>query len=327
MIAKKYFTAFPAGKSAITLLQNFRELLIQNLIECLNSIQSALPEDVDISFLIKKYKKLGSSKNFSPAIYSLITKLIRVASDGIVPSIIDVLHELSILNEKDISNSKFEISSILTENWERDFVDKIRKDIIAGKNNRETIILPIINPDLSNFINAYSNIVGQIKRLDFEFYQEIAYYVTRLKLFNGKGLTATTSSSVFGAIYLNIPSNDKNIESYFFEHIVHETSHLQLEILFAFDKIVLNKVTEKFKSPLRKDPRPMLGIFHATFVLCRMVRLFNRMAHINSDKKYTEQLNIFRNQFEQGLEVIEKSAVLTENGKRIYSSFVKAAEI
>lgn len=324
VLEDKHFTALPAGSNAAFISFQFRQLLVQNLIGYLNSIQSSLGLDID--FIIKKYEKINIAKNFSPAIYTLFSRLVKCCLAGDVPPIIDVVHQLSILSEQDIFDSNFRTSTILTETWETDFINKIRNEPIPNKNDEKTIVLPIINPNLSEFTTVVGNVFEQVKKLDFEFYQEIESYVTRLKLFNGKGITASTTSSAFGAIYLNMPKNGEDKLVYFAEHIIHETSHLNLEILFAFDKIVLNKETEKFKSPLRIDPRPMLGIFHATFVLSRMVRLFQRIDKYFPKKEYAEKIQIFRKQFNEGLEVVDKYALLTEKGLLIKSSFIETAE-
>lgn len=151
--------------------------------------------------------------------------------------------------------------------------------------------------------------------------------MTRLKLFNGKAIRGATSASVFGAIYLRLPASDENMDIYFAEHIINETSHLHLDILLAFDQIVLNEDTEKFQAPIRVDPRPMFGIFHATFVLSRMVRLFQRLLKDKFQPEYGQKLDMFKKQFYQGLETIDKHAILTENGKKIKDSFIKASEL
>ena len=71
----------------------------------------------------------------------------------------------------------------------------------------------------------------------------------------------------------------------------------------------------------------MFGIFHATFVLSRLVRVFQRIIKDTPKKAYIDRLETFRMQLDQGLETIEKNAVLTENGNRIKASFIKTAEI
>lgn len=325
MIEAKYFTALPSGDNSVLLSEEYRKLLLLNLIGYLTSIQYSLK--FDISPIIKKYQNLNTSHNFSPTIYDLFTKLVRVSNAGDVPPIIDVLHQLNILPEYEIMNSEFHISTILTEPWEWEFINKIRKEKIPNKSNENTLLLPILNSDISSYCNVFHNLKELVKQVDLLFYKEIENYVTRLKLFNGKGLKAATSASVFGAIYLRTPPANENVEAYFADHIIHETSHLSLDILLAFDKIVLNEEQDKFKAPIRIDPRPMFGIFHATFVLSRMVRLFQRIISESPKREFIERLYLFRKQFDQGLETVEKYAILTENGQRIKESFVKTAEI
>lgn len=325
MLEGKYFTAVPSGENAFLLSLEYRSLLLQNLLGYLNSIQSAIK--LDISFIIKKYQHLDTSQRFSPAIYDLFAKLVHASNAGDVPPIVDVLHQLNILTEDDILNAQFRVSTILTENWETDFINKMRSENIPNKNNESVLLLPILNPDLSLYINTFIDLKNLIKQVDIDFFYEIECYLTRLKLFNGKALKAATSASVFGAIYLKTPPPGENIGAYFSEHIIHETSHLNLDILLAFDKIVLNEESEKYDAPIRIDPRPMFGIFHATFVLSRMVRLFQRITKERPKKEFIERLEIFRRQFDQGLETVEKHAILTENGQRIKASFIKAAEI
>ncbi len=53
--------------------------------------------------------------------------------------------------------------------------------------------------------------------------------------------------------------------------IVHESSHLKLFYPYLDDEIVLNDPSQRFASPLRREPRPMNGIYHAAFVLARMI--------------------------------------------------------
>ena len=54
------------------------------------------------------------------------------------------------------------------------------------------------------------------------------------------------------------------------ETLVHESAHSLLFALSCNDHRVLNPPTERHRSPLRIDPRPLDGIFHAVFVLARM---------------------------------------------------------
>jgi len=62
------------------------------------------------------------------------------------------------------------------------------------------------------------------------------------------------------------------------EVLAHESAH---SLLFGFcthTPLVENDEDERFASPLRPDPRPMEGIFHATYVSARMHYAMTRLA-------------------------------------------------
>jgi hypothetical protein len=55
------------------------------------------------------------------------------------------------------------------------------------------------------------------------------------------------------------------------ENLIHEISHIDLFIRQLIDPIVEKNVL--LDSPLRKNKRPTIGVFHAAFVLSRVVKL------------------------------------------------------
>lgn len=318
------FTALPAGDSADKLFLEYRKLTLLNLLGYLGEIQRVL--DIDISPIIIKYEMLDTSKSFSPALFEAFSKLYVVAKQGKVPAIVDTLHLLNCLTEPEVYDAKFRVSTILTEKWETDFIHKLRNEDIPSKSGDKVLILPILNSEITDtYGQLYYQLIEKISEVDSGFYKEINTLVTRLKMFNGKALKASTSASVFGAIYLKTSPPGESIEAYLADHIIHETSHLCLDILLAFDKIILNDDSERFEAPIRIDPRPMFGIFHATFVLSRMIRLFQKIA--DGRQEYLDRLELFREQFDKGINVIEKHALLTEKGKRIRDSFISTIKI
>jgi HEXXH motif-containing protein len=62
------------------------------------------------------------------------------------------------------------------------------------------------------------------------------------------------------------------------EVLAHEAGHSLLFGLSVDEPMVLNPDEELYASPLRRDPRPMDGIFHATFVSARMALAMERLA-------------------------------------------------
>lgn len=59
--------------------------------------------------------------------------------------------------------------------------------------------------------------------------------------------------------------------------LVHEASHLLLFGLVEGKALTRNDATERYSSPLRSDPRPIDGIFHACFVATRVAEAITRL--------------------------------------------------
>ena len=168
--------------------------------------------------------------------------------------------------------------------------------------------------------------LNEIADIDEKFFYEVSTYISKIKLFQGRVVTGISGILVFGTIYLRIPKKYDDWLVYFVEHFTHETSHYHLHTLMGFDKMVLNKNQELFPAPIRKDNRPMYGIFHATFVLSRIVRLLSKL-NIKYQNKYLKELDNSIKQFKQGFKVVERYAELTNNGKLFLKTFEETANI
>jgi HEXXH motif-containing protein len=88
--------------------------------------------------------------------------------------------------------------------------------------------------------------------------------------------------------------------------------------------MVLNSDDERFTAPLRPDPRPMMGIFHATFVLSRVVRVFRRLA-AHDPKRFAASVPYFIDRFTAGHETVVKHARLSDLGHRVASTLEQVA--
>lgn len=73
---------------------------------------------------------------------------------------------------------------------------------------------------------------------------------------------------LWGALFLNTGFHDTELQM--FEVLAHESAHSLLFAFCAESLLVDNADDELYTSPLRTDPRPMDGIYHATFVSARM---------------------------------------------------------
>jgi HEXXH motif-containing protein len=109
------------------------------------------------------------------------------------------------------------------------------------------------------------------------------------------------------------------------EVLAHETAHSLLFGLTLDETLVRNPDDQLFKSPLRLDPRPMDGIFHATFVSARMAYAMERLA--NSGVLSTAEAEQARaaaakdrENFAAGLGVVREHGDLTRTGAEVMAN-------
>ncbi len=85
---------------------------------------------------------------------------------------------------------------------------------------------------------------------------------------NGRTFDGCSSLERWGTILINARQDKSDLE--LSEALTHEGAHNALFALSPVNFHVENPPEERHPSPLRDDPRPINGIYHATFVLARM---------------------------------------------------------
>jgi len=128
------------------------------------------------------------------------------------------------------------------------------------------------------------------------------------------------SFMLWGGVLLNATSHHSDVAMV--EVLAHETAHVLLFGLSVDEPLVENLDTERYPSPLRQDPRPMGGIYHATYVTARMHQAMERLllADILEPAQRDECSRAMRDnqrRFAEGMDVIERSGRLTPNGRRV----------
>jgi len=136
-----------------------------------------------------------------------------------------------------------------------------------------------------------------------------------------------TSLTLWGAVTLNTELHRTPLE--IAEGLVHEGAHTLLFGYAADERLVRNPDSERFASPLRPDPRPMDGVFHATFVCARLHLLYRRLLERQPsgvcgfdphaiEKKMAE----IAGRFDDGARLIADKASLTPLGEKLLRSTV-----
>jgi HEXXH motif-containing protein len=135
-----------------------------------------------------------------------------------------------------------------------------------------------------------------------------------------KGAAVFDGASAFtlwGMVVLNAASHVTTLDAV--QALAHESAHMLLFGLAADGPLVENDGGERFGSPLRQDPRPIDGIYHATFVTARMyqavARLLGAGALSTAERLEAEAaLETHAKHFDRGAETLERHARLTRVG-------------
>lgn len=111
--------------------------------------------------------------------------------------------------------------------------------------------------------------------------------IGRVVIVSCDSLVATSSVLFLGLIVIS-PEEEWTLADYV-ENIIHEMSHIELYIKQLLDPLV--STGTYLKSPFRDQPRPVNGVFHAAFVLTRII-LYMRNLSFSCTHKQPAAVNI-----------------------------------
>jgi HEXXH motif-containing protein len=139
----------------------------------------------------------------------------------------------------------------------------------------------------------------------------------------GAGLRFAGASCfmAWGAVVINVAQKRERLQV--LASLVHEATHQLLFGAAREEPLTTNPPEARYASPLRRDPRPMDGVFHATYVAGRLAHLYARLEA--ADRLLTreeaghvrERAERMRRRFGQGDAVIAGEARLTPLGRRL----------
>lgn len=139
----------------------------------------------------------------------------------------------------------------------------------------------------------------------------------------GRGFSGASSRMVWGAIFINLRRHPDRLA--IASTIVHEATHQKLFGLSQREPLTKNSPHERFVSPLRNEPRPMEGVYHATYVAARLA-LFNAQMRESSElsvhERETANLGVraLKQRFENGRAAVEKDGKLSALGRELMDS-------
>lgn len=149
-------------------------------------------------------------------------------------------------------------------------------------------------------------------------------YLTQETADGSRFMRSGTNFYMWGMMFAYVhPSHSV---AYYIDILAHECGHTALNILNAGDPLVLNPADEVFAAPLRDDDRPMIGIFHALFVLSRICYVFSEIIRNSNDipdPEYYDRLSSNLEKLRNTADIVRQHAILTETGNDIFTTICR----
>ena len=309
------FTSHASTERSETLHRSYRERMRGHFLNGIASAGEGLMLPLD--HLRKRVEKLDPAKRFAPGAYESMTRLVGALQSGKITAVCDALKHLETVPDAELFDTTFRIESASSEAWERSIIATARHEAPGGEDGG-MILRPLLEADPGHRFTSAFTALQYLKQIEPELAAEFDDYVTRVKLFNGKGFLGFSSPRAFGAIYMRLP--EANPVEYFLEHLVHELSHLDLNLLMAHDPLLENP-GDMHAAPLREEERPLFQVLHATYVLNRNVRVTRKLVAEGTDLDCGAQLEEFERDYANGYREIEEHARWTDRGRAVFESF------
>ncbi len=326
MLHEKFFTAVPYndGSMVLNLRTAYQEKVKKNLLTILSTIAETF--NVDLAHFVKYVEDLDVNVRFSSGLHSISVNLESAYAQNDFPKIVATLKLFQEFDKEAAYSGGLQFGTVYGDFYDEGIEELLRKqdDISKEYDGQQPEIHRLNDAELKEFLPIAKEAVERIKEADPSFFNEVDVHVSRIKLFRGQVVTGISGLITFGTVYLRLPKPEHNPLSYFVEHFTHETSHYHLHSLMGFDPLVLNSPDKRYPAPIRRDLRPIYGIYHAGFVLSRMVRVLSRL-----DQKYPNVFNTdlekTKKQLASGITTIKAHAELTEKGKMVADSLEETA--
>jgi HEXXH motif-containing protein len=151
---------------------------------------------------------------------------------------------------------------------------------------------------------------------------EIASVTKAVTLVTPDAFTGGSDLAFFGVSFLGMRSEWS--AATYSDHLVHEGAHHRLHAINELTPLLQNPAFDGARSPIRRDRRPLYGTLHATFVFYRLAAFFRRYYSETHDRDVEPRLHRHALGFYEGMDVLERHAKFTPQGRELMSQLDKA---
>lgn len=318
------FTAVPSLSESLRIRGLSNSIIIENLVSITQQISDQL--DIDLSCETEVFHSFDTTQKISPLLYNNYFLIKKAAKEGDVPKLLDALVNIS---TNSLYGDKLKIGTISQNRNCSQTMNSIRQKVISefGEKHGYETINPVFQSQLDEHRTEVTGALSLLDESEPQHLSSIKAMVNEVKLFDGS-VRGFTEMEMLGDIFIRISHPTNNPKLYYLEHLVHEAAHVQLFSLQNYDPLILNDSNELFVAPIRVQQRPMQGIFHACFVLARMLRAFRLLEpYTIGDMEYERRTFLSRIEgwYETAFTTVEKNAKFTDTGRAFFLTLNECA--
>jgi hypothetical protein len=254
----------PDGSRAAFLYARMIERLAQSVEEIVQGCSSHLKFDESVARLSKRIR---ASSRVAPELYCVYFDLLQAVRHDDLDASARLLREMDIRMDAPLP-SFYSRWGALPESTARRYLAYVNVDPTTQINFKA-----LSSSDFDDVRRLADDAFGVLERAAPEIGAEIRSLLTEIVFVSGVPneslrFDGATSFFCWGALFLNADAHRSLVGM--IDGLTHESAHTYLFSLSLGDPFVTNPDDELHASPLRPDPRPLDGTFHATYVSARM---------------------------------------------------------
>lgn len=307
----------PCGTRAKAIDYKMRRSLAESLAYITTQISGQI--DFDAQAMTALIKGLNQGDRFPPTTFAIYTELVLALDSGNNHIATQLLKELAKEHPQNRNSQLLALddSEIIAH----------APRYISLMNSGFGLFPPI--PEIASrfrerFERSYQLLSSTIPELAAEFDALVSQIIivagdpTDKYEFNGG-----SSYMLWGALFLNASFHENEVA--LIEVMAHESAHILLFGFASDEALVNNDDNAVYESPLRDDPRPMDGIYHATYVSARMHWAMSKLlasGKLDDTSRLYAEFALLADQknFEAGYSVVKQYGDLTPTGLSVMKS-------
>lgn len=178
--------------------------------------------------------------------------------------------------------------------------------------------------DNGDHVASFTGGLALIERCWPELYDEVACLTDHFTLIEGTPFIGGSAISCLGVSFFKLLPSWTDV--CYADHIVHEAAHQRLHVEFEVEPALENGAFVGSASPIRRDPRPLHGVLHATFVFLRLSSFLLRVLQSEPTLEAERRLHRHALGLYAGLEQLERHGRWTPRGAQLFAQMRTAAD-